>query len=106
MGIALGCIGMSMQDFERCTPSEFKAVFDKWQKCSELREQSEWERVRMSCLCALQPYSKKRLSASDIMEFPWEKDKQAAQSHTGRVEESVEQLRARMQKEAERLGLK
>lgn len=62
-----------MQDFCRCTPSEFRAIFDAWSGERERRERGEWERVRMSCLCALQPYSKKKLKASDIMEFPWEK---------------------------------
>ena len=37
-------------------------------------ERSEWERLRMHCLCTLQPYSKKTLEASDIMSFPWEKE--------------------------------
>ena len=31
-----------------------------------------WERMRIECLCTLQPYSKKRLSVHDIMRFPWE----------------------------------
>ena len=63
-----------MQDFERCTPSEFKATFDAWNGGRERLERGEWERVRMSCLCSLQPYSKKKLRPTDIMEFPWEKE--------------------------------
>lgn len=80
MGIALGCIGMSMQDFERCTPSEFKATFDAWNGGRERLERGEWERVRMSCLCSLQPYSKKKLRPTDIMEFPWEKQEVKTES--------------------------
>lgn len=41
------------------------------------RERSEWERLRMQCLCTLQPYSKKTLDASDIMSFPWETEQKS-----------------------------
>lgn len=30
LGIALGCIGMSRDDFERCTPIEFYEVWKRW----------------------------------------------------------------------------
>ncbi len=102
MGIALGCIGMSMQDFERCTPSEFKAIFDAWNGGRERLERSEWERVRMSCLCALQPYSKKKLKATDIMEFPWEKQ----EAKTERREETREEVNARYEEAKRRFGLR
>ena len=101
MGIALGCIGMSMQDFERCTPSEFKATFDAWNGLQERIERSEWERVRMSCLCTLQPYSKKKLQASDIMEFPWEKQKTKAKKR----EETREEVNARYERAKRKFGL-
>ena len=65
MGIAMGCIGMRMDDFCRCTPSEFKAIFNQWKENSESRQRGEWERVRMACLCSLQPYSKSTLTADN-----------------------------------------
>ena len=102
MGIALGCIGMSMQDFERCTPSEFKATFDAWNRGRERLERSEWERVRMSCLCALQPYSKKKLNATDIMKFPWEKQ----EANNERREETREEVNARYEEAKRRFGLR
>lgn len=72
MGIALGCIGMSMDDFCRCTPSEFRAVYVEWHELQNLLRRESWERMRMECLCMTQPYSKKRLDVHDIMRFPWE----------------------------------
>lgn len=102
MGIALGCIGISMQDFERCTPSEFKAIFDAWNGGCERIERSEWERVRMSCLCSLQPYSKKKLRPADIMEFPWEKQLVKTQRH----DETREEVNARYEKAKRRFGLR
>lgn len=70
----MGCIGMSMDDFCRCTPSEFRAAWEVWHEMHEQRERGAWERMRMECLCTLQPYSKKNLEAKDIMSFPWDKD--------------------------------
>lgn len=68
----MGCMGMSMTDFCRCTPSEFYATWNAWNEMRESHDRGEWERLRMQCLCTLQPYSKKKLEASDIMSFPWE----------------------------------
>ena len=102
LGIALGCIGMSMQDFCQCTPSEFKAIFDAWQLGQQQREHSEWERVRMQCLCSLQPYSAKHLQAADIMQFPWEKN----QVEENTRQETREEIIARMEETKRRWGLK
>lgn len=41
------------------------------------RDRGERERLRMQCLCTLQPYSKKTLDASDIMSFPWETEQKS-----------------------------
>lgn len=102
MGIALGCIGMSMQDFERCTPSEFKATFDAWNELHERDGRIEWERVRMLCFCSLQPFSKKELSLTDVMVFPWEKE----ETKNERREETREEVMARYEKAKRRLGLR
>lgn len=75
MGVALGCIGMSLHDFEQCTPSEFRAVFDRWKTDRESMVRMGWEQIRMQCLCSLQPYSRKHLRAKDVMEFPWDNEK-------------------------------
>ena len=65
---------MSMDDFCRCTPSEFRAAWEVWHEMHEQRERGAWERMRMQCLCTLQPYSNKNLDAKDIMQFPWDNE--------------------------------
>ena len=92
MGMAVGCMGMSYDDFCRCTPCEFKCVFDAWQRHHELMRQEDRERVRMMCLCMLQPYSKRRLKASDVMSFPWERAAVKAERVTD--EELMERYKA------------
>ena len=36
----MGCIGMSLDDFERCTPSEFYAAWKQWHEQMERMERS------------------------------------------------------------------
>ncbi len=103
--MAMGCIGMSYDDFCRCAPSEFTAVWRAWQEAEERREQGEWERLRMSCLCMLQPYSKKRLRAEDVMRFPWETGESPG-TRGSTPELSAEEMEARRQAAMERYGLK
>ena len=104
--MAMGCIGMSYDDFCRCTPSEYAAVWHAWQEADERREQGEWERLRMSCLCMLQPYSKKRLRAEDVMRFPWETGSRGSTGDKGDATLSAEEMEARRQAAMERYGLK
>ena len=108
--MAMGCMGMSYEDFARCTPLEYAAVWRAWHEAAERREQSEWERLRMSCLCMLQPYSKKRLRAEDVMRFPWETESRgSAVSHRGQsnnITLSAEEMEARREAAIARYGLK
>lgn len=68
----MGCVGMSRDDFCRCTPSQFYAAYEAWSEMQERMSREMWERTRMQCLCTLQPYSKKQLKARDIIQFPWD----------------------------------
>lgn len=106
--MAMGCMGMSYDDFARCTPSEYAAVWRAWHEAAERREQSEWERLRMSCLCMLQPYSKKRLRAEDVMRFPWESGARGSAVRPGVRADilSAEEMEARREAAMARYGLK
>lgn len=101
----MGCMGMSMDDFCRCIPSEFYATYEAWHEMQQQREQSRWERMRMQCLCSLQPYSKDKLKPQDVMQFPWEKEELGADAQAGREELSHEELMARYRKAKAELGL-
>ena len=76
MGIALGCVGMSYQDFCLCTPLEFSRVMEQYQKMEEQRVRLSWEQTRFLATTTLSPYSKKVLKPTDIMAFPWDKENQ------------------------------
>ena len=99
----MGCIGMSMDDFCRCTPSEFYAAYEAWNEMQTSRERGRWERIRMQCLCSMQPYSKSKLTPQDIMRFPWE-DKHLPQ--VGKKEKlSREEIMERYRAAKKRAGL-
>lgn len=74
MGIGMGCLGMSLHDFERCTPFEFHSIFEAWSKRAEMSDRAEWEKTRYLCMCILQPYSKKKMRPVDVVVFPWERN--------------------------------
>lgn len=40
-----------------------------------MTERSAWERMRMLATICVQPYSKKRLKATELMRFPWDDTK-------------------------------
>ncbi len=65
---------MSVDDFCRCTPLEFQAVYQGWAEAEQRRERAAWERTRMQCTCMLQPYSKRGLKPQDVMKFAWDRE--------------------------------
>lgn len=80
--MALGQIGMRLDDFSALTPDEFAAIWRAWAERSTARERAEWERTRMECCCILQPYSRGSLNPTDVMRFPWDDDDSVTSSET------------------------
>jgi len=97
VGMALGGMGMSLDDFERCTPIEFEAAFRSWEQnhC-----QDDWERARFLACCMLQPYSKKALKTEDVCRFPWDiRNSQVAAPAEESTWERFEELVRRLEKD-------
>ena len=59
----------------------------------------------MESLCTLQPHSKKKLKARDVMEFRWDKDAERA-TETKRAAVSEEEFAERYAQAKARFGLK
>ena len=90
----MGAIGMSLDDFCRCTPAEFRSVADAWHRAEERRERSGWEQTRMQCLCMLQPYSRRRMEPRDVMRFPWDSEEtQTEKLTTKEIRERFERVK-------------
>lgn len=96
MAIALGCVRMSLDDFDRCTPSEFTSVVEAWAKQKESDIRTSWEQTRFIAFHCIQPYSKKQMKLTDICRFAWdreEKRKAGTTSTRERMEEMMKRLR-------------
>lgn len=102
MAVAMGCIGMSRDDFERCTPVEFYEIWNQWVAQCRDRERSAWERTRVLIMYFIQPYTKKTLSAHDVLPLPWD-------TETGKAKKediSREEFNKRFEAAKQRNGLK
>jgi hypothetical protein len=107
MGLATGCVGMSLRDFERCTPSEFQRVWEAWQDREQRRERTSWEQTRLLCTTLLQPYSKKALRPRDVMTFPWDTEEASPEETPAAPEKPTrEEEMERYRQAIRRAGLK
>lgn len=90
MSIALGCVGMNLDDFCRCTPFEFKGIYDEWFNRTKDAIRREWEIGRMISLNVLAPYSKKSLKPTDICRFSWDDEDTSVPKGTSSYERMKE----------------
>lgn len=97
MGIAIGRIGMSYEDFMWLDFGEFRAVYTSWRKYVEEKEQSEWERMRMLASICISPHVKHTPTPQRLLPFPWEKPKRKDMPQVGKEEakKRLESLLAR-----------
>lgn len=98
--MAVGAIGMSLDDFCRYTPAEFRAVADAFREAETQRERSGWERTRMQCVCMLQPYSSHKIDPQELMLFPWEDESDGQDKNL-----TTEEIRKRFEKAKKEQGL-
>jgi len=50
-------MGMSLQDFDLCTPLEFEKIFERWRLQAESDVRRSWEQTRQLAVVILQPYA-------------------------------------------------
>lgn len=67
-------MGMSLQDFDQCTPPEFERIFGMWRESQEAAYRTGWEQTRQLAACVLLPYVSEELDPRDVMEFEWDRE--------------------------------
>lgn len=72
--MAVGCVGMSYEDFVRLTPGELEVVFRAYKERRKADYRDSWERMRQLAVMTMQPHCKSRLSGRRILPFPWERE--------------------------------
>lgn len=94
-------MGMSVDDFCRCTPLEFRSIHEAWADNERRKERGAWERTRLQCTTMLQPYSKKRLEPTDVLKFAWDNDP----SDDGTEKLTAKEIRERFEEVKREMGL-
>lgn len=79
---------MGLEDFERCTPSEFRAIADAWREHRSFVRRESWEEVRALAWCLLQSMTERCLKRTDVLSFAWDEEA-AAGGHEELPEEDV-----------------
>lgn len=103
MGIALGCIGLSYDDFCRMDFEEFASVHQAYTEQRDTDFKDAWMRMRMLATITLQPHLNKgqRLSPEKLLPLPWDRK---PQKPSIKEELTPEQRRQRMREMVEKLG--
>lgn len=101
--MAVGCIGMSHDDFCKCTFGEFESICKAWREMTEGQNRDAWERARTVAAIVIQPHLKKgsKITAKQLLPLPWDK-KQPPRSEA--LQLTAEEKRKRFEELAHRLG--
>lgn len=75
MGIALGLIKLSYDDFCRLTPTEFEHIYKAYNDKEDADYKDAWGRMRLAATVLLQPHAKRKIVPEKVIIFPWEKKK-------------------------------
>ena len=106
MGIALGCIGLSYDDFCKLDFDEFAAVYNAYAVQRDTDFKDKWSRMRLLATIGIQPHlaKNKKITPEKLLPFPWEKpQKRGAKSRQG-AELTPDQQRERMAELVKKLG--
>lgn len=104
MGIALGCIGLSRDDFCNMDFQEFAAVYKAYAARRDFDYRDGWERARLLATITLQPHLKKgkEITPKKLLPFPWDKEAARASGKAERID--PERQRRRMEELVKKLG--
>lgn len=91
----------------RLTPEEYQCICRCWQDMEEQSVRDDWERMRLLATITIQPHVIKRLSAKELLKFPWDGEKTGRTGNTGnsvRTYLSSAEQKKRFAELAERFG--
>lgn len=95
MGIALGCIHLTFDDFCGLTPEEFNEVYNAYYEKEQAQYENEWQRMRMLATITIQPHVRKKITPQKLLPFPWEKpEKKAPKEPIVSKEEDLERFKS------------
>lgn len=104
LGIALGCIRLSYDDFCRMDFDDFAAVYKAYAEQRDTDFKDAWQRMRMLAAITIQPHlaKGKSITPEKLLPLPWDKTKEKRKSDKPRM--TAEEQRKRMAELARKLG--
>lgn len=86
---------MSLDDFERCSPSEFSRIYECWAKRETRRYREGWEQVR-TLVSFIIPIFKTKKKVSQVLPFPWDHENENAAPKGSSSIERMKEILARV----------
>lgn len=72
IGMALGRMGMRLDDLRRLTVGEFEESVRQWMEKEEAKYHDEWERMRLLATISMMPHTKKHVTPHGLLPLPWD----------------------------------
>lgn len=104
LGIALGCIRLSYDDFCKMDFDEFAAVYKAYVEQRDTDFKDNWNRMRLLATITIQPHlsKKHKVTPEKLLPFPW--DKKSPKRGAKEKQLTPEQQRERMANLVKKLG--
>lgn len=104
LGIALGCIGLSYDDFCKLDFNDFAAIWKAYAEQRDTDFKDRWNRMRILAAITIQPHlsKKHRITPKKLLPFPW--DKTAAKKRQDAPKMTAAEQRKRMAELVKKLG--
>ena len=104
LGVALGCVRLSYDDFCRMDFEEFAAVYNAYTSQRDTDYKDKWTRMRLLATITIQPHlgKNKKVTPEKLLPFPWEATPKRGAKNSSEM--TTEQQRKRMKYLVEKLG--
>lgn len=104
MGIALGCIRLSYDDFCKMDFEDFAAVYKAYAEQRDTDFKDRWNRTRILAAITIQPHlaKGKKITPEKLLPFPWDKKKKRQDKEAPKL--TPAQQRKRMEDLVKKLG--
>lgn len=80
MGVALGCMGLSYDDFCKFTPEEFTHVYKAHSEQRDALYKTSWEQTRLLAAICIQPHVRKTIDPKKLLPFSWDRTQRAEEA--------------------------
>ncbi len=106
LGFALGCVGLSFDDFCRCTVQEFESICKAYHDQREAEYKERWEQTRAVVVASLRPHLKGHPPVRKIFPLPWDNEMVKEVRSKAMPSLTSEESKARFERLVERISIR